>query len=169
MNLFELTQGYKELLAQADKYASEHDGEISETFLDLLTRAEMDLKDKVNNTLAYIKNLEAEAEALEEHAKSMIERAKAKKNKIESTKDWLKFNLEGKEWDSVYGKISYRKSESVVLNGAVSLEDIAIVHPELIRETKKIDLDKTACKALLKEGVNIAGIEIEKKVNMVIK
>ena len=60
--------------------------------------------------------------------------------------------------------MSYRKSEVVEYTG-----DLNDLSDRFIRRKETVELDKTALKAALKEGIKIAGASLIKKQNVQIK
>ena len=59
-----------------------------------LTALQMERTAKVENVACWIKNLQADAEALKAEKDAFAEREKAALKKIESLKNWLSFALE---------------------------------------------------------------------------
>lgn len=136
----------------------EETGEILED-LDFL---EMAREEKIDNIGCWIKSLNAENKAIKDEIRALQERARVNQNKADSLKGMLETSLNGEKYKSARVVISYRKSESVVVDDVYKLPE------ELIRYKEPEPL-KTEIKKLLKEGVTIDGCFLEKKQNMQIR
>jgi hypothetical protein len=157
VNLFEINRHIERVLNEG--YSLDRaTGEI----FDDLNSLDIDLKTKVENTLGYIKNFEAEAEALAETAKSFSERAKVAKAKAERAKNYLAENTKGLSYDFPRtGKLSWRKSEVLEVSENADI-------PKNFTQTKTT-IKKTELKKAIKEGLEIEGVKIVKKENIQIK
>lgn len=135
-------------------------GEIID--MDKLQELQMEFDQKVEGIACWIKNLLSEAKALKEEKDNLAARQKACENKAASLKEYLQSALEGQKFKTPKVSISYRKSESVVV------DDIAMVASEYIKYTEPT-VDKTAVKQALKDGLFIDGVHLEEKQNIQIK
>ena len=126
-----------------------------------INETEMELQTKISNIMRYIKNLDADVEALKTEKQKLDTRRKVKENKIKSLTNYLDsyfkyaqedyFNDEtGKKkfvkFEDQYGVINYRKSKKV------QIKDLSKVPQEYIKEHKitESDVDKTALAKYLK-------------------
>ena len=68
---------------------------------------------KLENIALYIKNLQADAEAIREEEKALAERRKAKENRAASLKDYLSKALDGNNFETARVRLSFRSSQNV--------------------------------------------------------
>lgn len=144
MNLFEIDE---EILKTVDTET----GEIID--IEKLEQLQMDRDSKIENIACWIKNLNADAEALKAQKQAFADRQKAAENKAESLKKYLASYLDGQKFTTDKVAISFRKTSSVdVINiGQIPAEYLKYSEPTA---------DKTAIKAAIKEGKKIAGAMI---------
>lgn len=153
MKLYEINE---EILECID----EDTGEI----IDEAKLEELELKknEKIEGVCLWIKNLQAEAEALKKEKDAFAKREQSAKNKIESLKKYINFALNGEKFISTRANVSYRASESV------EVVDLAKLPQEFLK-FKEPEADKVAIKKAIKDGAEIDGVEIVKKQSVVIK
>lgn len=126
-----------------------------------LEQLQMDRDEKIENICLYIKDLVAESKALADEAKALTERKERSAKKAESLKNYLQAMLDGQKWKSSKAIVSYRKTQSVVV------DDMDALKPEFLRIKK--EPDKTAIKEVLKAGAEVAGAHLEDRQSMSIK
>ena len=126
-----------------------------------LEQLQMDRDEKIENLCLYIKDLVADSKALADEAKALTERKERSAKKAESLKNYLQAMLDGQKWKSSKAIVSYRKTQSVVV------DDMDALKPEFLRIKK--EPDKTAIKEVLKAGAEVAGAHLEDKQSMSIK
>mgnify|MGYP003647524045 CR=1 FL=1 len=131
-SLYEISKDYTNIFEQIDFET----GEVDASLIKSLAEAEDDLNEKIISVSKYIKNLEAEQEAVKSEAKKMSERAKIIENKVTSDcfnvmlrknppklelKDENVIPIEYKkvkyEWDKA--KIKQDLKDGLSVNGAV--------------------------------------------------
>lgn len=123
---------------------------------------------KAQSVIAYIKNQEITEKMLDEHIRQMTGKLKAAKARNQELKDYLARNMQSagiteiKADDGTF-KASFRKSK------AVEILDEAQIPAEFMRETVKIEPDKTAIKKAIESGREVAGTKIEERQNLQIK
>lgn len=122
----------------------------------------MELSDKRENIAMWIKDLVAEAEMYKAEIQSLEQRKKLAEHKAENLKKYLAANLNGEKFKTTKVECSFRKSESV------NVTDINAI-PETYLKYSEPTADKTAIKAAIKEGKEIAGAELVTKNNLQIK
>lgn len=156
MKLYELTATYNELLNL----------DIEETDLaTTLDSLEGTVAEKAEGILMVMKTLEAEQSAYDNEIKRLNELKSAAKKKADSMKGYLAYNLQQmdiQKLDTKLFKLSFRKSESVVIDDQDKLPK------EYIKEKTTYTPDKAAIKKALKEN-DIEGCHIEVKQNLQIK
>ena len=159
MNLYEISDA----LVNAIQIDPET-GEITNT--EEVEALQMELDAKVENIALWIKNLKSDAEALKTEKDRLAERQRVTENKIKSLSNYLASYLNGRKFETARVAISYRKSTSVEADEWF-LEDAVQNNPQFVRT--KYELDKTSLKDALKSGLEIPGVTLIEKSNMVIK
>ena len=153
MNLYEINN---EILECVDAET----GEIfDEEKYDALS---MERDAKMENILLWIKNLNADIDALKNEKKSFEERIKSATNKRDSLKNYIASVLEGNKFKTDRVSVTWRKSESV------EITDIDSIPDELLKY-REPEADKTEIKKLLKLGHDIEGAELITNNNIQIK
>lgn len=123
---------------------------------------EMAREEKHENLALWVKNLEAEKEAVKAEKLKMADRQKKLENKIESIKGYLKSSLQGEKLTTARVKISYRNTASV------NVTDVNLLDPEYLKPVEPV-ADKTAIKNALKAGLIVEGAEMVTNESMIIK
>ena len=147
MKLYEITELQKEL-------EREDDAEIKQDLQELI---EFELKNKSNNIIYVIKNLEGNNTAID----AEIERLQALKKRNSSNIDKIKSNIlwfmQQNNIDSIktdLATFSKRKSEST------DIENMEQIPQEFITIKQTFVPDKTAIKKAIKEGREVAGAKV---------
>ena len=156
-------------------------GEIldEESFNAKFDEIQMALNEKIENSMCFYKNLQADIEAFKAEEKNLAQRRKVKENLAERVKNRIdnyvtmqftdeegnvdKENLNKWKFETSKVKLSYRKSDSV------EVFDINSLPKEYVKEKVELSPDKTALKKALKDGKEIEGAEIVTKLNMQVK
>ena len=156
MNLYEITELQKEL-------EKEEDAEIKQDLQELIA---VELKNKSNNIVYAIKNLESNNAAID----AEIERLQALKKRNSSNIDKVKSNIlwfmQENNIDSIKSDLatfSKRKSEST------DIENIELIPQEFITIKQTFTPDKTAIKKAIKEGREVAGAKVITNYSLQIK
>lgn len=139
-------------------------GEILDS--ELMDKLEMEKKDKITNIIHWIKNLESDAEQLKAEKMSFEKRQKSCENKANQLRAYLEKYLNGEKFESddKTAKISYRKSDSVVIDVA----NVWLLPEEFLKYEDPKPM-KDEIKAYLKSGKTIAGVHLETKMNMQVR
>lgn len=149
MTLYEINAA---LEAAYDAAVDPDTGEIiNEAAAQALDNLSMAKDDKIENIALWIKNLNAEADAINAEKKKLAARQAAAENKAESLKRYLSGALAGEKFKTARVAISYRKSESVQIDEGAKL-------PLELMTTPKPVPNKTAIKEALKAGEVIEGV-----------
>lgn len=157
MTLFEIDKAIQDFEFEID----EETGEILNP--NALEELEMAREQKIENVGLYIKNLEAEADAVENQEKTFAIRKKRIRKKIEGLKGFLEYALQGEKFKTDKVEMSFRKSESVHVTDEHLIPD----EYKLFTVVKKPD--KKIIKDALKKGKEIMGCELIEKQNIQIK
>ena len=140
-------------------------GEIIDT--EQLDKLQMERDTKLENVACWIKDLKAEAEALKNVKQALAERQRVAENKAESLKKWLAYALQGEKFKTPKCAISFRKSEAVEVTDE-GLNNLMKEHDELLTY-KAPEPNKTKIKQALKDGLNVAGVQLLQNTSVIIK
>lgn len=147
-SLYEITNA----IANFEPEIDETTGELLNG--DILDRLNMAREDKLESVALYIKNLQAEAVAIKQERDNLDERMKSKERKADSMKRYLQSVLNGEKFETPKCKVSYRKSQQVVLTG--EFDEWAQEHmPELLTVKTTYTPSKTAIKEALLDGKKV--------------
>lgn len=140
----------------------EETGEVIGIDTERANQLQMMREDKVKNLALYYKNLVAEAVAYKSEKDYFAKRERVAKNKADSIKQYLSAVLGGEKFKSTEVNITYRKSETVVV------DDIGRVDKQYLKYAEP-SIDKTAAKKAIKAGMLVNGLHIEENQNIQIK
>lgn len=128
-----------------------------------LDRLQMERDAKVEGVACWVKNLQADALAFKAEKEAFDKREKAATAKVDQLKKWLAQALDGQKFSTVKCAVSFRKSETV------EVEDVSLIPADLLRVKTTVEPNKTAIKALLKEGQDVVGCRLVENQNVQIK
>ena len=140
-------------------------GEIIDT--EQLDKLQMEREKKLENVACWIKDLKAEAEALKNEKQALAERQRVAENKAESLKKWLAYVLDGQKFSTSKCAVSFRKTEAVEVTPD-GLNALMHEHDELLTY-KTPEPNKTAIKQAIKDGLNVAGVQLVQNTSTIIK
>ena len=155
-------------LYEIDKAILDFEFEVDEESGEILNANELDelnlaREQKIEGISLWIKNLEAEKEAVKHEKDNFADREKRLGKKIESLKGYLTYALDGQKFSTPKVAVSFRKSESVHITDEYLIPD----EYKLFTVVKKPD--KAVIKKALKDGKEIMGVELVEKQNISIK
>lgn len=165
MKLYEIAQELREMLEVAD----------NEDYKDTIEGLHLEFADKVDSVACYIKELQAEAEAIKAEEKALADRRKAKEDKVESLKQYLcnEMSVAGtKKVETARNVLSIRKTApSVKIDDEKALIEIAKSSEcmDWMLSYKEPTLNKTAIKDFLKDGGVFEGVRLEAGESLVMK
>lgn len=154
MNLYEIDQA---IMACCDLET----GEVIDPYL--LEILHMERSQKIENVACWIKNLLSDAEAIKAEKDALADREAKCRKKAEDLKRWLGNALEGQKFNTARCAVSFRRSETV------EVSDVALLPDDLKRVKTTVEPNKTAIKALLKEGQEVIGCCLVENQNIQIK
>lgn len=166
MKLYE----YDDIIATLYRAAENEEGIDPETGMVFdvakLDALEMERNRKIENTLLYAAQLQADADEINDYARRLKERAKAKENTIYSLKQWISYNIQKSgehrfETNRIRATLSIRKANKTVIT------DADAIPPKYLKT--KIELDTSAIKAAIKAGEVVPGAMLEDSVSLTIK
>lgn len=140
----------------------EETGEVVD--IEALEALEMERDKKVSNIACWIKQLDAEAEAIKAEKKKLADRQTAKENKAKALREFLARVLNGEKFEDARCKVSYRRSESVEVADDI---DFNYIPDEYIKVTRAID--KTAIKTAIKAGHEYKGVQLIQNTSIQVK
>ena len=155
-NLYEIDQGILECLDLET-------GEVIDP--DRLESLQMERSQKIENVCLWVKNLLSDAEAIKAEKEALADREAKCRKKAEDLKRWLGNALEGQKFNTARCAVSFRRSETV----EVSEVAFSTLPDELLRVKTTIEPNKTAIKALLKNGQEVIGCRLVENQNINIK
>lgn len=162
MRLFDIDKILENLLEMGDDWVDSETGEIlSYHEIELL---EMERSAKIEGWGCWIKNQMSDAAALKAEIENMQARLKALNTKIESSTRRYQEYLNGEKVSTPKLAVTYRKAEAVEVD--VPVDELPAQY-QRIKTT--VEPDKTALKAALKAGEEIAGCHLVTRQSMSIK
>ena len=141
-------------------------GEIIDT--EKLESLQIEREAKIENVALWIKDLKAEAEAIKAEKLALAERQKVAENKAESLKKWLAYALDGEKFKTAKCSVSFRNTESVEVTPE-GLENLMRGGNDELLTYKQPEPNKTAIKQAIKDGLNVAGVQLVQNVSTIIK
>ena len=164
MNLYQLHEGYLNLVEVLEN-AGEDDN-LRELVTNSLNEVEDNIKDKADNVVRFIRNLESEAGAIKEEEKRLAEMRKKREKQVENLKQYLFDFTKVADGQKIKGSIftvSIKKNPASVV-----VDDLEVIPEEYKRVKTVIEADKTLLKKALKDG-EVAGVHLEQKESLNIK
>lgn len=155
-------------LYEIDKALADFEFEIDEESGEILNAADLDelqmaREDKIEGISLWVKNLEAEKEAVKHEKDNFADREKRLGKKIDSLKGYLTYALDGQKFSTPKVAISFRKSESVLI------KDEYLIPDEYCEFTMVRKPNKKNLKDALKHGKELMGVELLEKQNISIR
>ena len=141
-------------------------GEIIDT--EQLDKLQMEREKKLENVACWIKDLKAEAEALKNEKQALAERQRVAENKANSLKKYLAYALDGKKFSTAKCAVSFRTTESVEVT-TEGLENLMRDGKDDLLTYKTPEPNKTAIKQAIKDGLNVAGVQLVQNTSTIIK
>jgi seryl-tRNA synthetase len=153
MKLFEIDEALQECF-------DAETGEITD-----ITRFEdlqLEREQKLENIACWIKNLEADAEALKAQKMAFAERQKETENKAERLRNYLQYALQNTNFKTVNVEVKFRKTQKVEVPDVYKLDENFLKYSEPTA-------DKTAIKEAIQGGQAVEGATLIENISMSIK
>lgn len=149
----------------------EGEGEVDmSTLVEYLDQLESEYESKLDNIACMIKNEQSMSGAIQSEIDMLTERKKSHDKRALALSEYITsfMNAMGlKTYESARNKISFRKSEQVVIN---DVEIFKLRYPQMVvKQTVEIIPTKPELKKLIKAGTHLDGVEIVEKQNLQIK
>lgn len=164
MSLYAIASDFEAVL-NGSMIVDEESGEVlfdSSNIDDL----EMEFNDKLENCGLYIKNLEAEADAIKNEINALQGRLKAKECRILRLRQYVLdcMDIAGqKRLETARVALSQRKSEYI------EILDESLIPEDYKEYVGTIKVSKADLKKAMKAGEDIAGAELKERVNLQVK
>ena len=144
-------------------------GEILDT--ERLDALQMERDQKLEGVTLWIKDLNAEAEAVKAEADKLTARKRALDNKITSLKTWLLWALDGQKLKTARCSVYQTHSTKVTVANEPELIKFlqTLDEPEKFLRYKEPELKKDDIKKALKDGYVIPGAVLEETESVVIR
>lgn len=127
----------------------------------------MERDTKIENIALWMKNLNAEAEAIAAERKTLQDRETSVKNKADSLKERLTQILNGEKFSTPRVSISWRSSKSVEVDDG--FVEWAKKNAESMIKYKEPEADKAAIKTAIQLGTELQGARIVEKSNIQVR
>ena len=136
-----------------------------------LTALQMEREHKLEGVTLWIKDLNAEADAVKAEADKLTARKKALDNKIASLKAWLLWALDGQKLKTARCSVYQTHSTKVAVANEPELIKFlqTLDEPEKFLRYKEPELKKDDIKKALKDGYVIPGASLEETESVVIR
>jgi hypothetical protein len=163
MNLYEIDHEYREILREL----YDDEGNVNEQALIKLENNQMTMEKKAIAIASFIKNMEAEREAIDTAKKAMAEREKRFKKRIDELEGYLLSNMERRGINHVscpYFDIKLKKCPP-----SVEIVDESALPDEYKRTKIEVLPDKVKIKEEMKVGVLIPGAILKQGLRLEIR
>lgn len=130
---------------------------------ELIENLQLARNDKIKNIALAYKNKKAEMEAIKGQKDLFVAREKRAKKEVEDLGKYLEYALQGETFKCAEVEVKYRKSTSVQVSNDVVLPEEYLTIKTTLEPNKKLLADA------LKNGTEIAGVELVTKNNIQIK
>lgn len=160
MTLYEINQAILDVFERA---VDPETGEVVDE--DLMADYEalrMDHDEKVENIGLYIKNLEADADAIKAEADKLYARARVCTNKAEHLRNYLQYCLGEQRFRSPRLDVSFRHSKRVEVSDMDAI-------PMMYLRYKTPEVNRKMVADEIKAGGSVPGCELVENVSMIIK
>jgi hypothetical protein len=140
--LFELSFKFRDLLEMAEH--DQDDEPLQDAIMSTLESVEYEVKDKIVDCAKYIKNLQAQSDAIKQATDDMLKRKTAMDKRIENVKRYVLQNMQATQIKNVeceFFKVSVKNNPP-----SVQILDDSKIPAEFINTKQVISIDKTAIK-----------------------
>lgn len=175
MNIFEISSKLSSIIDELE----ENGGELTEELSEKLTISQQEFKDKIENYINVIKNIDSDIEACDKEIKRLQSVKKTKQNTIERLKtivcwaidEYGETNKSGNKYvDLGKSKVTVRAMPKVIVNDEYADSIINTIFKELIYVNDTKELKENAIKDLLTVDKNkVNGITVNLSVDVPLK
>jgi hypothetical protein len=156
LKLYEITQEMEAL----DSILEKDKGEITDEYVELLNDVTMLMRDKTDACVGYYKREEDLIKLAKQRISELRDFIQIREKKLGNFKSYVKFCLEKmnvKSFRGVLNEIKLRKPLDVL-----NIVDDSKIPPEFITVETITKIDKKALKNAIKNGLEVAGVEVKK-------
>lgn len=164
MKLYEIKAQIENCIKVDDDFVDTETGEVFDT--EAFEQLEMDFEEKCLDLARWVKNLDAEREAVYNERRKLESREKAISRKMDSIRNYLTFVLEGRSMKDSNTEIGFRKSKSTEVN---VIELMKWDNADSYLTYKEPVPNKTEIAKALKNGTDIPGCRIVENMKIQIK
>lgn len=144
-----------------------------EAVADTLQSVVAEWEKNADDLLSYIKNLRATALEIKAEEDALAKRRKSKEKLAERLSQAITDAMQAigrGSYESSRHKVTFRHSERLVVTDEEQLLSFLYGnHPEAIKVSEHVSFDKDSIKAMLRDGIEVKGAEIESRQNIQIK
>lgn len=155
--LYEIANEYQTAL---ESIADEDTGEINEQALETLNALSADLKEKGIAIASFIRNIDADREAIDAESKRLAARKTQLAKRIDWLNNYLKSNMEACGISEISCPLFSIKMKTNP--PSVNITDEDQVPPEYVKRREVVSIDKAQMLADLKNGLFIPGVELKR-------
>ena len=163
MTLYEINADMREAIDAMLIEAAENNGEVSQETADRISELKMAREDKLEAIGCYIKNTDAEREAIDAEIKKLQQRKNSLKNKSDGLKWYVARMLNGEKWECPKVSFSFIKSTKV------QVADETKLARKYFRKKITFEIDKDAIKQAIKSGKKVRYASLVETKNLQIK
>lgn len=164
MKLFEIANEYQNILEETFDAET---GEINQNALSKLDEITVDIKEKGIAVASFIKNIDAEREAISNAKKSMADRESKLNRRVDYLTSYLQANMERcgiNEMSCAYFTVKLKKCPASVF--VIDEKDIP---DEYKKKKEEISLDKVKLKEHIQAGVVVPGASLKQNLRLEIR
>lgn len=162
ITLHAATEQVRELLDQIDPET----GELPEGY----DNARALVEQKATAVVAYALESEKQADMVEDYAKELLSRAKSQRNRVTWLRRYLCEHMAALGITEIKDERGlFKATLAVGRDEAVEVFDAEQVPADFVRVVTKTEPDKTAIKAAIKAGTEVAGAKLVKRDRLTIK
>lgn len=177
MTIYELDDEISKILDEIDNMIDAEDGNLINTetgevitfdaykeLQDKLDKLGEKREEKISNIACWIKQLNADAEAIKQEKINLEKRQKSCLNKVQSLKKYLNYALNGEKFKDARVSISYRTSKQVDFAPDFDFSNLPKEFQRIKIEPRKTELQKA-----IENGQTFDGVIIKDNINIQIK
>ena len=164
MTLYDINKDIEETLNSLLNSMDPETGEVDEAYVHQLEDLNIQKDEKLESIGCYIKNLEAEAEAIKKEEEALKQRRQSAERKAERLAQYITEQLGGEKWSCPRVAFSFRKSEQVT-----TVEDESLIPDEYCTIKTERKIDKKKIKEAIKAGIEVRGAWLTEKINLQVK
>lgn len=164
MNLYEISNEYQVVLEES---FDPDTGEINSNAIEKLDDIKVSLEDKAISVASYIKNIEAEREAIEKAKKAMSDRESKLDKKSDYLTQYLQTNMERCGFSEIKSPFFVIKLKKCPVS--TDIVDESMIPEEYKKMKEIVTIDRCKLKEEMLAGVVIPGASLKQKTRLEIR